>query len=80
MHHKNIKLIVRKQLKNQFPNWKRLPKKNKKELARKVLAEVVSEYDFIKKTMIDQTQLCKFRSRLSSVPTAANYWKAEKIL
>jgi hypothetical protein len=49
MHHKNIKLIVRKQLKNQFPNWKRLPKKNKKELARKVLAEVVSEYDFIKR-------------------------------
>lgn len=46
MHHKNIKLIVRKQLKNQFPNWKRLPQKNKKELARKVLAEVVSEYDF----------------------------------
>jgi len=46
MHHKNIKLIVRKQLKNQFPRWKRLPKKNKKELARKVLAEVVSEYDF----------------------------------
>ena len=43
MHHKNIKLIVRKQLKNQFPHWKRLPQKNKKELARKVLAEVVSE-------------------------------------
>ena len=46
MHHKNIKLIVRKQLKKQFPNWKCLPKKTKKELARKVLAEVVAEYDF----------------------------------
>lgn len=46
MHHKNIKLIVRKQLKNQFPNWKRLPKTRKRELARKVLAEVVAEYDF----------------------------------
>lgn len=46
MHHKNIKLIVRKQLKNQFPNWKRLPKKRKRELAKKVLAEVVAEYDF----------------------------------
>lgn len=44
MHHKNIKLIVRKQLKNQFPDWKRLPEKDKKELARKVLAEVVAEY------------------------------------
>ncbi len=49
MHHKNIKLIVRKQLKKQFPNWKRLPKKAKKELARKVLAEVVTEYDFKQK-------------------------------
>jgi hypothetical protein len=46
MHHKNIKLIVRKQLKKQFRNWKRLPKKAKRELARQVLAEVVAEYDF----------------------------------
>ena len=46
MHHKNIKLIIRKQVKKQFPNWKFLPKKTKKELARKVLAEVVAEYDF----------------------------------
>ncbi|HID35948.1 MAG TPA: transposase [Ghiorsea sp.] len=49
-------MIVRKQLKNQFPGWKRLPKKNKKELARKVLAEVVAEYDFKQEinTPIDQ--------------------------
>ncbi len=46
MHHKNIKLIVRKQLKNEFPNWKRLPKNRKRELARKVLTEVLTEYDF----------------------------------
>jgi hypothetical protein len=56
MHHKNIKLIVRKQLKNQFPNWKRLPRKDKKELARKVLAEVASEHDFKQEinTPVDQ--------------------------
>jgi hypothetical protein len=46
MHHKNIKLIIRKQLKKQFPNWKRLGKKQKKDIARKVLAEAVGEYDF----------------------------------
>jgi hypothetical protein len=46
MHHKNIKRIVRKQLKKQFPNWKRLRKKIKKEFAQKVLEEVVAEYDF----------------------------------
>ncbi|MBW2187726.1 MAG: transposase [Deltaproteobacteria bacterium] len=46
MHHKNIKRIIRKQLKNEFPNWKRLTKKEKKEIASKVLTEVVAEYDF----------------------------------
>jgi len=46
MDHKNIKLSVRKQLKKQFPNWKRLSKKSKKELASNVLAEVVSGYHF----------------------------------
>ena len=46
MHHKNIKLIIRKQLKRQYPNWKRLTKKTKKATARKVLAEVSAEYDF----------------------------------
>jgi len=51
MHHKNIKLIIRKQLKKQFPNWKCLGKKQKKDIARKVLAEAVAEYDF--KQVID---------------------------
>ncbi len=46
MHHKNIKLIIRKQLKKQFPNWKQLSRKQKKDIARKVLSEVVAEYDF----------------------------------
>jgi len=46
MHHKNIKLSIRKQLKNQYPHWNRLNRKTKKEIARKVLAEVTSEYDF----------------------------------
>jgi hypothetical protein len=49
MHHKNIKLIIRKQLKKQFPNWNRLPKKMKKKLARQVLAEAVAGYDFKQK-------------------------------
>ena len=46
MHHKNIKLIVRKQLKKQYPNWNRLGRTTKKEIVRKVLAEAVSGYDF----------------------------------
>ena len=51
MHHKNIKLLVRKQLKKQFPNWKQMRKKQKKDIARKILAEAVTEYDF--KQVID---------------------------
>ncbi len=50
MHHKSIKLIVRKQLKKQFSNWKRLSKKTKKELIRKVAAKIASEYDFNQET------------------------------
>ncbi|MCA1795530.1 MAG: transposase [Desulfobacteraceae bacterium] len=46
MHLKDIKLIVRKQLKKQFPNWKRLTRKEKKEIAKKVLSELVADYDF----------------------------------
>ncbi len=46
MHHKNIKLTVRKQLKKRYPNWNRLNRKAKKDISKKVLAEVVSEYDF----------------------------------
>ncbi len=46
MHHKNIKLRVRKQLKMQYPRWNRLNRKTKKEIARKVLIELTSDYDF----------------------------------
>jgi hypothetical protein len=46
MHHKNIKLIVKKQLKKQYPNWKRLRRKKKKAIAKKVTAEVIKLYDF----------------------------------
>lgn len=46
MHHKNIKAQIRRQLKTKYPNWKRLRRKEKKRIARKVMEEVVSSYDF----------------------------------
>lgn len=46
MHSKNIKLIVRKQLKKHYPNWNELSRKTKKEIAQQVLSEVHAEYDF----------------------------------
>jgi len=45
MHEKNIKLIVRRQLKKQFPGWHKLTKKEKRALAKQVLAEALSKYD-----------------------------------
>jgi len=40
MQAKDIKRLVRKQLKQRIPNWRRLPRKQKKALAKEVLAEV----------------------------------------
>ena len=46
MHHKNIRRIIKKQLKKQYPNWKRLSRKQKKAILKAVLNEAVSQYDF----------------------------------
>lgn len=46
MHHKDIKRIIRKQLKKKYPKWNRLKKKRKKEIVKMVLDEAVKEYDF----------------------------------
>ncbi|MDT8336141.1 MAG: hypothetical protein RQ753_10630 [Desulfurivibrionaceae bacterium] len=64
MHHKNIKLIVRKQLKKQFPNWRRLPRKIKKEMAGKVLAEVTGEYDFTQEIKAPVHELLAIETQL----------------
>ena len=50
MKKKHIKALVRKQLKNEYPNWQRLTKKEKRAILTKVLHEVVSEYDSESKT------------------------------
>lgn len=46
MFEKNIKKQVNKQLKKSFPNWRKLQKKEKKEIARQVLGAVAADYDF----------------------------------
>jgi hypothetical protein len=48
MHKKDIKAQVRKQLKTAFPNWHWLTRKEKKEIAQKVLNEVVANYEYPK--------------------------------
>ncbi len=46
MHEKNIKRLITNQLKKKFPNWKRMPKKSKKELTKQILIEVEGNYDY----------------------------------
>jgi len=46
MQHKDIKRQIRKQLKTQYPLWRRLTKKEKKAIAREVFEEVAQSYDF----------------------------------
>lgn len=46
MHDKNIKRLVKKQLKQRFLDWHKLTRREKKELAKRVLEEVVRTYSF----------------------------------
>jgi hypothetical protein len=46
MHHKAIKAQIKKQLKTRYPNWDRLSRNEKKVVAKKILDEVVKDYDF----------------------------------
>ncbi len=57
MHDKDIKRLVKKQLKKQFPNWKRLKRREKKELAKQVLGEVVREYSFDEEIQVAMNEL-----------------------
>jgi len=46
MHRKNIRQLVTKQLKYNHPHRKKMTRKSKKELAKQVMDEVVSNYDY----------------------------------
>lgn len=46
MHHKNIKRLVKKQIKKEHPNWKLLSKKEKREASRQIAQAVIDDYDF----------------------------------
>ncbi len=70
MHHKNIKLIIRKQLKKQCPGWNRLSKRGKKELARLVLTEVVDEYDFCQEIASTKEELLGIEEQIPAKGTA----------
>lgn len=68
MHHKAIKAEIRKQLKTRYPNWHCLTKKEKKTIAKKVLDEAVSNYDFKQEVTTPLDVLLGIESQ---VPTAS---------
>jgi len=57
--------MARKQLKKQFPHWKRLTKKTKKEIANKVLAEISSEYDLKQEVNVPIEELLAIETQSS---------------
>jgi len=68
MHHKAIKAQIRKQLKTRYLNWHRLSKKEKKVVSKKVLDEVVADYDFKQEVTSPYEVLLGIESQM---PTAA---------
>ena len=75
MYHKNIKYQIRKQLKKQFPNWQRLSKKAKKELARQILTEVVAEYDFKQEINASMEEMLAIETQLpATVSPLFRFW------
>jgi len=57
MRHKDIKAIIRRQLKTHYRGWKRLTRREKKQIAKEVLNEVVSTYDFDKEIETSEAEL-----------------------
>jgi len=64
MHLKNIKAILKKQLKTYYRNWKRLSKKEKKTIAKMVLDEVVENYDFSEEIKTPKHELLGIEGQL----------------
>ncbi|MCP4626408.1 MAG: hypothetical protein GY850_23290 [bacterium] len=63
MHHKDIKAKIRKQLKSEYPNWKRLNRKKKKAVAKMGLDEVVNGYNFSQKVKTPMAELLGIQER-----------------
>lgn len=57
MQDKDIKRLVKKQIKKQFPVWKMLKKKEKKTVAKQVLEEVVRTYSFEEDNKVSMNEL-----------------------
>lgn len=78
MHEKNIRRIITNQLKKSFPNWKRMTKKSKKDLAKQIMMEVEAGYDYSQTLDIPIEKLIGIEdqahsSGIRSLPEMASY-------
>ncbi len=67
MKHKEIKTIIRKKLKKEYPDWKKLSKKEKRAIASKVLHETVDNYDFEQEIETPEHELLGIEEQLPSL-------------
>ena len=66
MQHKDIKRQIRKQLKTQYPLWRRLTKKEKKAIARGVFEEVTQNYDFSNPIKASKAELLGIEDQMAT--------------
>lgn len=66
MHKKNIKRLVKKQLKYNHPHWKKMQKKAKKILLDQVTKEVMADYDFTQTLNIPIEELTGIEDQIPS--------------
>ncbi len=66
MHIKNIRWLVRKQLKTKHPHWNRMTKKIKKALTQEVVDEVVKNYDYSQTLDLPVEQLTGIDNQIPS--------------
>ena len=57
MHEKNIKRIIRKQVKKSHPNWKRISKKEKKKILKEITEAVLTDYNYDEEVVVPLEEL-----------------------
>jgi len=57
VHEENIKQVITNQFKNNFPNWKRITGKSKKERTKQIMRAVMDNYDYVQTMDIDIEKL-----------------------
>ena len=58
-HIKNIKRLLRKRLKKEYPHYKSLTKKQKRNILSQILNEIIGKYDINQPVSADPYELCK---------------------